>query len=195
MSILEDLETLRLFNEKASRLQRSAFVKQIEQGLGAIVEWKATSGWDAVHVGPNEESTDAAVLTMRFFVQNNERISLANMAELYQRLTFGRAHADRALAVRQRFNEVLDQPTNTGIQDDRPFTYREVMDLFLYGWLSHAKPDKAQIIQGLSQSPMFPIVQAEFAQVVLWLIQVVRAMSVENQKLLEIATASPSGTV
>jgi hypothetical protein len=194
MSTADDFKAPRLFNDKAATLLRRSFMEQVRQGLGALVEWNRESGWDSVHVGPDEESVHAAVLTVRFFVQDNERISLCNMAQLYARLTVGREHADRALELRRRFNEMLDHPTNIAIEEARTLTHRDVMDLFLYGWLSHANHQKAEIMRDLRGTPFFPILQADFAYVVQFLIRTVEGMSQENRHILELRDSSSRST-
>ena len=77
-------ETLELFNEKVDVLKNSRYLQELLKDPGsAIVEWQREKGWDSVFVGPQEESVCALILTLRFFMQNNESISVHNMAQLY----------------------------------------------------------------------------------------------------------------
>jgi hypothetical protein len=186
MTSNEDLDTLMLFNEKVEKLLRGSFRAQASKGVGALVEWKRQTGWDSVYVGPSEESSDAIVLTIRFFIQDNEKISLRNMAELYRRLPVARAEADHCLELRDRLNAFLDRQTNVSIREEGPLTFREVIDLFVYGFLSHANKEKAAIMRDLSATPMFPIAEADFAHILNAMIRTLRRMSSFNRSIIEI---------
>jgi len=74
---------LRVFNEKVGELESSSFFAKAS-GAGYIVEFKHEQGWDALFVGPDEESIKALVLTLRLFMQNNDRLSLQKMRALYK---------------------------------------------------------------------------------------------------------------
>ena len=65
------LKTLELFDEKAAELLSSRFFAEVGGG-GAIVEFKKDSGWEAIHVGPDDESTRSLVLTLRLFMLNKD---------------------------------------------------------------------------------------------------------------------------
>lgn len=64
------------------------------------------------------------------------------------------------------------------------------MDLFLYGWLSHANAKKARIMRDLKETPCFPILRADFARIVHALIHTVAAMGDENDRILAIGENS-----
>ena len=83
--LADALKTLQLFDEKADELPSPRFFDQARGG-GAILEFTRDAGWEAAHVGPDEESTRALVLTLRLFMQNNDRLSLHRMAGLYASL-------------------------------------------------------------------------------------------------------------
>src|SRR6266404_5800044 len=72
---------LNLFNEKADKLRNSNFVKAALENSGASLSWQ--EGEQITRTGPTEENIDAFVLTLRFFVQDNERSSFRNMSKFY----------------------------------------------------------------------------------------------------------------
>lgn len=106
MASQNQIRVLERFNEKVDKLERLRFLEEAARG-GAIVEWRRAVGWDAVHVGPKEESLDAVVLTLRFFLQNNEPTSLFKMASLYTTLGVGAATVDAFLQLRQQITITL----------------------------------------------------------------------------------------
>ena len=66
----ENLDDLKLFNEKAAWLLSSSFADaMLRKGSGFMFSWKAGEGCEAVLVGAEGESVDAAFLTLRMFLQ------------------------------------------------------------------------------------------------------------------------------
>lgn len=150
-------ETLRLFNEKVDRLlSLSFFAKAMDSG--AIVEFTRNTGWDSVFVGPDEESIEALVLTLRLFMQDNEPISLRNMRSLYD------AHLPSALGVDfgdhcKRFNLSLDSASMLSIEEGRQLTHRDILEIFAYGAYAHTNPQRRRTFEGLRTTAFFPLFQ------------------------------------
>lgn len=82
MDVKSATDTLLLFNEKADKLEDLSFTKELENS-GVTISGKLGQPVQAQRHGPDDESIDAFVLTMRFFVQDNEITSFRNMADLY----------------------------------------------------------------------------------------------------------------
>jgi hypothetical protein len=58
----------------------STYVMEIiEGGLKFNISWDVKKGFSATHVSPNQEAIEAFVLTFRYFIQNNERISFGSL--------------------------------------------------------------------------------------------------------------------
>lgn len=150
-------ETLRLFNEKVDRLlSLSFFAKALD--AGAIVEFSRNAGWDSVFVGPDEESIEALVLTLRLFMQDNEPISLRNMRSLYS------THLPEALRIEfidhcTHFNEALDSDSMLSIEEGRQLTHRDIREIFVYGAYAHTNPQRRRTFQDLRTTAFFPIFQ------------------------------------
>jgi len=104
-------------------------------------------------IGPSEEAVDAFVLTLRFFLQNNESISIRNLAELLQRLPLDSEVHDRVVEMRTAFNSALDRPCGIKIDADHP-SNREVLEIFVYGGLAHANPRKRAVFEDWSKQPI-----------------------------------------
>ena len=80
----EAISDLKLFNEKAALLLNSSFANAMLRNESAFMfSWKAGENYEAILVGAEGESVDAAFLTLRMFLQNNDRISIGSIANLY----------------------------------------------------------------------------------------------------------------
>jgi len=162
-SKLTDLEVLKLFNEKVTHLQGLSITKYLKsQQVGALVEFQKGKGWDSIFIGPESEQIDAFVLTMRFFIQNNETTSIGNMRERYVSLPISGSTRKHVLSIISELNEFLDGKTNISIDESGPLTNRQVMELFVWGSRAHANTKKREIHQALSETAFFPILEVDF---------------------------------
>lgn len=158
MSHAGGLKTLELFDEKAGELLSSRFFEDVSGG-GAIVEFSRDSGWDAIHVGPDEESARALVLTLRLFMQDNDRLSLRNMAALYRRLPLSVELVEGFERRRFDLNAFLDSETHLAIEEHRRLTRREILNIFVYGAYAHVDPSHRRTYEDLRTTPFFPLFQ------------------------------------
>lgn len=132
------LEVIRLFNDKVDRLDGLSFVRWLRTNRLAFSIHLSRSGVSATAEGPDSEATDAFVLTLRFFVQNNEPISIDNMAQLYRTLPLP---AERIAAVeesRNNLNAYLDEVSVLELNGQR-ITHRQAFETFLWGSLAHSQ--------------------------------------------------------
>ncbi|MCH7735999.1 MAG: hypothetical protein IH872_01225 [Chloroflexi bacterium] len=182
--------TLRLFNEKADKLESLSFTSEIENsgihisaGFGQPVRVERR--------GPDEEAIDAFVLTMRFFIQDNEPTSFKNMEDLYSELPVSTELKQRYSEARKKTNEKLDGLTM--VTENRvEITYRYVFDVFLWGGLAHADSRKKIVYDRWAKhSVLFPMLQNEFVSaigIVLEMIYFTRAIN--QAALTELALQS-----
>ena len=69
-----------LFCKKVQELENSRYLFDAKQsGIEFNFKWHKDKGITQKRTGPDEESIKAFILTLRFFVQNNERISIYNI--------------------------------------------------------------------------------------------------------------------
>ena len=155
------VEALQLFIEKTNRLKDSNFVKNAIAGSG--VNFKAAVGQvtTVTRSGPDQENIDAFVLTFRYFIQDNETISLRNIRDIF--------HSSYAVAEEKRKFDRARQQLNTFLDGNTMFdiggkiTRRKLMDSFIYGGLSHAKKDKKkQYDSWMGSSILAPFMENEF---------------------------------
>ena len=180
-------ETLRLFNEKVDRLLSLSFFAKASDSR-AIVEFTRNAGWDSVFVGPDEESIEALVLTLRLFMQDNEPLSLRNMRSLYAaRLPkgLGLDFVDHCT----RFNVSLDSDSMLSIEDGRQLTHRDILEIFVYGAYAHTNPQRRRTFEGLRTTAFFPVFQQTLVAIIVVFGRCLRSL----QKINETALSELSG--
>ncbi|MDP1571496.1 MAG: hypothetical protein Q8L86_15995 [Vicinamibacterales bacterium] len=150
-------QTLHRFIEKANRLQEVSFFSR-SIPVGAGVEFDSeTRAWEQQFWGPDDEATEAVVLTLRFFIQDNEPISLRNMRALYERELPSHPLADSVEVACAGLNEWLDDRTSLSIAETRFLTYRDVLEIFVYGAYAHMNERRRKQFEDIRATPFFSL--------------------------------------
>ncbi len=138
-------QRLRLFIDKVERLQASALLRTLlEQGVGLNLTWSAeTKELRLSCTAPVPDETEAAILTLRFFLQPRDGISLGQIAQLYEELPLSAELKDSYQLHYSRLQQLLKSPACIQINGDCP-TRWEILETILYGDMVHANPDKRQ---------------------------------------------------
>jgi len=156
------IKSLMLFNEKASKLRGFSFLQKVASGQ--IVHFKGGDGFpiEVIGDGPDQESIDAFVLTYRFFIQNNESCSFANLSKVYEATIIPESHRAAFNMVRKDLNNYLDGPCAV-VEAHGVNTKRMVMEIFIFGGLSHANKDKKCIYdKWINDERIRPLISLEF---------------------------------
>ncbi len=140
MTKKETIEILQLFIEKADKLLSSNFVKNVESGSGVNFTLKQGKTPSIKRWGPDQENIEAFVLTFRFFIQNNEKISISNLTKVFDSPFVTAEEKASFEKARQFLNSYLDGNTMFDIRGR--IQRRVLMDTFIYGGLSHANREK-----------------------------------------------------
>ena len=172
------------FNQKVDRLKERGFAEE-SRGAGAIVEWRKGLGWDGFHIGPSEKTVEATVLTLRFFIQNNESTSLSNMAKLYSNPNIEPRLSTQFSEIRDQVSTCLDTPSNLSISEEGPMTHLEILNLFIYGNLAHANATAEANYRSISQTAFFPLFQDAFTKTVHLLISALNEIQNINRVALD----------
>jgi len=146
MSIEEQIKVLKFFNEKATKLENGSFTKIIlHESTGVKISYSKTDQplIEILREGPGDESIDAFALTFRFFIQDNEKSSFRNMAKLYEQLPISQESKIEFNEARKELNDALDSKAPINV-DGIFLTYRHIVDIFIYGGLSHANEKKKE---------------------------------------------------
>lgn len=154
----QTIDRMKLFVEKANKLASSRFVQYInDNNKGIHVFWQeggqTSIDWDA----PDEEAVAALVLTLRFFIQDNEPISLRSMQNILNDPEISYFWRGQYNVLRDKLNEYLQSPPrqmNVGWQG-HIFTCWETVDIVVYGGLAHANQRKRRIFEELKTDQFF----------------------------------------
>lgn len=149
------IAALKLFNEKAEKLQKSNLINTTKQGnTGIIFSWKKGEDLKIDRQWPDEEAIDSFVLTLRFFIQDNERSSFGQLAELYESLLASlQDEKNHFKYMRVQLNSYLDEKF-VFVAGEPEKTNREIFDTFIYGGLAHANPDKKHVFDSWMGEPL-----------------------------------------
>src|SRR3989344_8030275 len=82
---VEDIDALKLFNQKAYLLSDRGFIKN-HKSVSAKIKWERSKGFQGDVDGPTAEEIESFALTIRFFYRNNEPSSIGNIARIYQKV-------------------------------------------------------------------------------------------------------------
>lgn len=164
----ETRKALQLFIEKSDKLRSLGFLTTINE---LSFHWNTTKGEEKLEItGPTQEQIDAFVLTFRFFVQDNEHTSLRWLAMHVGDGPDMSEHWKREFSeVRKELNNILDSfpPIQVSIANYKPPTWRDVMDVFIYGDLSHANEKKREIFKSwMHHLPTKGLLTVQFVQIV-----------------------------
>ena len=165
----EDINALKLFNEKAEKLKNLSFTKTVlvEQRSSVSISARVGEPVNVKRKGPDEESIDAFVLTFRFFIQNNEKSSFGNLEEIYENLPIPQEKKDLFRSARKQVNEFLDSDSIVQFKiNNKSLSRRHILDIFIYGGLSHANErKKKEYDMWMSNSVLKPLIENEFVYI------------------------------
>ncbi len=175
----DQLAALELFNEKVNEMLELSFVKaSMYPNVGFSLNGKRRDDGKFViqteAKGPSDEATKAFVLTFRFFIQDNEKISLHNIAALYEANNIDPILKSYFDSARDAVNHMLDSTNfiNLTYNGDTP-TNRKVMYVFVYGGLAHADPHKYQLYkQWMGFPPASAMLQTCFTMILSNILQI-----------------------
>lgn len=155
----QQIVTLSLFNEKVRELLESSFVEGIfgpNVGFALKLSRDVNGKYEMNSTirGPSIESVKAFVLTLRFFIQDNESISLRNMADLYNSNNIDPQLRAYFHSARDEVKQMLGSPNLCNMYFHRTMpTNRQVMEVFVYGALAHANPEKYDLYKEWTSYP------------------------------------------
>ncbi|MGE3601469.1 MAG: hypothetical protein AB7N70_38675 [Dehalococcoidia bacterium] len=168
------LRTLRLIIEKADKLEGLRFTRHLLRGGFIGVSGKATDEGSVIQrEGPDEDSIDAFVLTLRFFIQSNEPTSIANIENLFSALPLEPARVNAVKGTRRVLNERLDQWSHIVLKGQR-LSRREIFEVFLWGGLAHANAAHKATYDSWAENDLGAMaLQMEFTAILVDLLNVI----------------------
>ena len=184
----EAIRTLKLFNEKAVDLLRSSFTKHLqENGMSVSLSSSEGGPLEIKHKLPSEESIKAFILTVRFFIQDNESTSIRNLSKLYddENLDISDEGKKDYRWLRDQLNSEFEKKSFLTIDKEAP-TYRKIFDTFIYGGFAHANSEKKEIYDYWISNPYIrKFIEMEFMKILSYFLNCVIYLKKLNVETLE----------
>jgi hypothetical protein len=145
--------------EKAARLKENRYIEQLRTKPRNL-HIQFTTGKDpkiTLTGIPENESIDALITNLRFFMQCKERTSFYRLEELTRDKSISKSWTDGYRETRLNINIFLDSPPPmVGVIDGvATSSYRWIYELFVYGEISHQNPDKYETLKKWKNNPAF----------------------------------------
>ncbi|QDV43935.1 hypothetical protein Enr13x_37950 [Stieleria neptunia] len=183
----EDRARLQRFIKSATEVYESRYAQELQQPISVSVHFNLKEGFaESSRTGPDEESVKAAILTLRFFCQDNEDISMRNMAAFTKGLSVNQSLKDEFETIRDEFNAYLDRDHGPPIFKIGGHTIRnrEIFEAFMYGKYAHLTKHEIvagweTLIQYDGMRAGFDRVLRQFVQTLVWLRTVCEKMDAE----------------
>jgi hypothetical protein len=182
-----ELESLRLFNEKAERLLNTRFVKYLKETGKLSANISANKGQEVqvTRILPDQDAIEAFVLTFRFFIQDNEKSSFRQISQTYEKLPISSELKRNFVDWRKGLNDYLDKKISMTIQDRNP-SNRELLDIFIYGGLAHANPQKKAIHDEWKKMGfVYQFLEVEFCSVLEVVLRAILSVAGINKKAMK----------
>ena len=144
---------LELFDEKYAKLNSSRLFLFINNP-----DWKSSFYYtpdnnDFNSAKPDEQDIDSYVLTLRFFIQDNEPISINNLSKLYTIYSSNKEIKEKFSELRNALNCELDKSCPI-LFNGQKLTLRKILNGFIYSELAHSNIEKHLIFQSLLKKPL-----------------------------------------
>jgi len=192
----EIIKSLELFNEKAEKLARLSFIEtrfKYNSGVSIKISKRDDGLYDLIQErrGPLEEAIDAFVLTIRFFIQDNEPISFRRLAEIYDMAPIEKKLKEEFILLRNQINTYLDSNSAIAITiNEEMLNHRKILDIVIYGGLSHANTEKKRKYDFWMKSPLKAIIENDFVCSLTILFEAIKSICDLNKIVIETLESS-----
>ena len=167
---------LELVVEMADTLEASRFVQYLRDGGKLSHTGRMTAeGWEWTTLGPDDHAVRELVLSMRFFVQDNETTSFRNLEKLWHGLPIEQQYKDAVSGTRKALNEFLDSCSFI-VADGENLTHRTIFDVFMWGYFAHANRKHRATYRRWKKHPwlfqglelQFTLILAQLVEMIMW---------------------------
>lgn len=173
----DDRAVLEDFIGKARHLTTLSYTAQLNKPISVSIKWKDNVA-ETSREGPGEEELQAFLLTLRLFCQDNEEISLRNMAQRVSALQLDGTLKQKFIDRRDSLNAWLDRahgPPKFKIGGDDFITNRQIFEAFTYGKYAHLT--KSEIVKGWEKLVMHDGLRAGYDRVLRRMLQDIISMA------------------
>lgn len=178
-------DILILYNEKIDKLMNSRFVKFLTSNdLKFSINYTPENEVTVSSNFADQDALDAFGVTIRFFNQNNEPISVCNMSKIYHESGFFSDELKKDFDfARTHLNKNLDKDSNI-ITASGALKNRDIFDIVLYGGIVHST--RREEYKKLVANPLIAVpVMAEFQNILMYFLHCIVNISKTNEKALK----------
>jgi hypothetical protein len=199
ITVLEAKRRLQLYNEKVDEIRALSFREKVfieDHGITMHFNFETKEPVTFEKRGSTREATLALVSLLRLFFQPRDRISLREIAFLYERLP---VPAEDSTAVRRVVDGVdayMDEPMS-GIAlvfNSEKITNRRFFELMMYGDLAHVNAEKRAEYEKFIK-PGLPFYETLFERIVAKLLNVIWSLPETNKRALQALEALPDAQI
>jgi hypothetical protein len=184
LSMSEMLQKLKLFNEKLETVRKGRFVPQVfRPDHGVTINFDTEKPLTVVKRGADEDAILALAITLRFFVQKRDGISLWQIADIYESLPLEVEKKSARSAV-DSVDKYLDTPCGFDVNGEA-MTNRRLFDVFMYGGLAHANSDKRLEYETWTKGPAAEILTFYFEGIVADMLQAIMSFRRMNERTIQ----------
>jgi hypothetical protein len=166
-------EVLKLFNEKANRLQNTRYIRIVKNGRMSVGIAGRKGAFKVTKKLPDKDAIEAFVLTFRYFIQDNERCSFRKLAKIYSSPVVSRDVRNEFTRTRNSLNNYLGLPSAFNYHKQN-VSKRKLMEVFIYGDLAHANKRKKKLFDDWMKNPLKDVIELEFDIVLLGVLNVIQ---------------------
>lgn len=145
-------EILKLFDEKYARLQSSSLIRFMNKPGWKFSFDFTTNAPKSDAILPDLENIESYVLNLRFFIQNNEPISLHNLSKFYEIHCQDKEMKSKFSELRYILNSELDKLWPFRFNNQK-LKFRDIFDGFIYTKLAHSKVASRKIFHDMTKQP------------------------------------------
>ena len=182
------LLSLHLFNERAHKLANSRFLAWLKRGGNKQPEMKLIlqRNWLA-YSDLNSEDLDSFCLNLRLLIQDRDGFSIRCLSRIYEQFPEDYREAKDAFCfVRQGLNEFLMGKSLVQLQGCRPLSHRELLNVILYGGITHNNLRYYRDFLRLTRAGVFSsLVFGIFWNITLTLNSAIQRIALLNQEVIE----------
>ena len=198
---LEQIEIIRAFNQKVDHLDRSGFAARYNDAIPNMAmkfddaKFKHLGGGQLIIEGRisswledfSQDEIDAFVLTLRLFNQDNDRISIHRLSQIY---AAGWIPVEAQKCFEEARNEINNFLGSVSILQfgNQHITVGTIVDIVIYGGMAHTNKQKAEIFSSWINGGIQGFIWAEFHAYARKMLDVLRYFRKLNEQILSCIT-------
>lgn len=178
------IEKFEEFNKGAKEIFDLSFKDKLK-GSGVSFKWSKSDGILRTELrGPDDETIKAYCNDLRKFIQPNDSLKIEKLTLFYQSKVVDVKFKKMFGKEMSEIYKFLKKSTNHKI-NGKDYTNQEILDIFLYGKISHRSEKTKDIHDDLSNNILYLSLKNEFINVLIRYLYLINNIVCINNKVLE----------